>query len=145
MFLEKHINPDFSLINLGHNLQTIGKSPLNNPFTNGPHFSKHGGSTKLNSANWHVLHICGTSWTLPKYTGAIHGMFVAGVVSKRKGFSSVLILSKKKNHHRTLHLDPQTAGFMVKPNIIKKRLSEVEWAFRNTHLPVTYLFQIDTP
>ena len=57
MFLEKHINPDFSLKNLGHNLQTIGKSPLNNPFTNGPHFSKHGGSTNLNSANCHVLHL----------------------------------------------------------------------------------------
>ena len=35
-------------------------------------------------------------------------MFVAGVVTKRKGFSSVLILSKNKtNQHRTPHPDPQ--------------------------------------
>ena len=33
---------------------------------------------------------------------------MAGVVTKKKGFSSVLILSKKKttNQHRSLHLDP---------------------------------------
>ena len=36
---------------------------------------------------------------------------MAGVVTKRKGFFSVLILSKKKtNQHRTLHLDPQQLG-----------------------------------
>ena len=37
-------------------------------------------------------------------------MFVAGVVTKKKAFSSVLILSKKKNQHQTLHLDPQRLG-----------------------------------
>ena len=48
---------------------------------------------------------------IAKYTGNIHVMFVAGVVTKRKGFSSVLILSKKKpNQHRILHLDPQRLG-----------------------------------
>ena len=48
-------------------------------------------------------------------------MFVAGAMTKRKGFSSVLILSKKNtNQHRTLHLNPQRAGFMVKPNITAK-------------------------
>ena len=63
----------------------------------------------LNSANSHVLHLCGTSWTSPKYTGDIHEMFVARVVTERKGFSSVLIFSKKNktNQHHTLHLDPQ--------------------------------------
>ena len=35
---------------------------------------------------------------------------MAGVVTKRKGFSSVLILSKKKNQHRTVHLHPQRLG-----------------------------------
>ena len=41
----------------------------------------------------------------------------AGVVTKKKGFSSVLTLSKKKtNQHQTLHLDPQRAGFMINPN-----------------------------
>ena len=36
---------------------------------------------------------------------------MAGLVTKKKGFSSVLILSKKKtNQHRTLHLDPQRLG-----------------------------------
>ena len=36
---------------------------------------------------------------------------MAGVVTKRKGFTSVLNLSKKKtNQHRTLHLDPQRLG-----------------------------------
>ena len=51
---------------------------------------------------------------IAKYTGNIHGMLVAGVVTKRKGFFSVLILSKKKtNQYRTLHLDPQLAGFMA--------------------------------
>ena len=39
----------------------------------------------------------GTSWTSPKYTGDIYGMFVAGVVRKRKGFFWVLILPMKKN------------------------------------------------
>ena len=34
---------------------------------------------------------------MPKYTAYIHGMFVTGVVTKRKGFTSVLMLSKKKN------------------------------------------------
>ena len=39
------------------------------------------------------------------------GMFVAGVLTKRKGFSSMLILSKKQtNQHRTLHLDHQRLG-----------------------------------
>ena len=38
---------------------------------------------------------------------------------KKEGFSSVLTLSKKKNHLRTVQLDPQRAGFMAKPNIIK--------------------------
>ena len=38
-------------------------------------------------------------------------MFVAGVVTKRKGFSSVSILSKKKTkQHWTLHLDLQRLG-----------------------------------
>ena len=37
-------------------------------------------------------------------------MFVAGVVKKRKGFSSMLILSKKKNQHWTLYLDPRRFG-----------------------------------
>ena len=38
-------------------------------------------------------------------------MFVAGVVTKRRGFSSVLILSKKKTgQHRTLYQDPQRLG-----------------------------------
>ena len=50
-------------------------------------------------------------------------MFVAGVVTKSKGISSVLTLSKKKN--RTLHLEPQRAGFMVKPNVLKGWLSEI--------------------
>ena len=51
---------------------------------------------------------------------SIHGMFVAGVVTKRNGFSSVLTLSKKKtNQHRTLHLEPQRADFIVKYHIIK--------------------------
>ena len=73
--------------------------------------------TRINSADWHVLNICGTSWRSPKYTGNIHGMFVAGVVRKRKGFFSMLTLSKKKtNQHRTLHLAPQRSGFMVDPN-----------------------------
>ena len=41
----------------------------------------------------------------------IHGMFVVGVVTKRKRFSSVSIISKKKtNQHRTLHLEPQRLG-----------------------------------
>ena len=37
---------------------------------------------------------------------------MAGVVTKKKGFSSVLILSKEKktNQHWTLHLDPQRFG-----------------------------------
>ena len=36
---------------------------------------------------------------------------MAGVVTKRQGFSSVLIVSKKKtNQHRTLHLDPRRLG-----------------------------------
>ena len=69
------------------------------------HF-KHDGFTLLSSTNWHVLHLYGTSWRSPKYTGNIHGMFVAGVVTKRKGFSSVLILSMKKQTNRTLHRDP---------------------------------------
>ena len=44
-----------------------------------------------------------------KYTGNIHGMFVAGVVTKRKGFSSVLTLSKKKqNQHQ--HPSKPSAG-----------------------------------
>ena len=48
--------------------------------------------------------------------------FVAGVVTKRKGFSSVFILSKKKtNQHRTLHLDPQR---VVEPNIVTGWWSE---------------------
>ena len=38
-------------------------------------------------------------------------MFVSGVVTKRRRFSSVLILSKKKtNQHNILHLDPQRLG-----------------------------------
>ena len=38
-------------------------------------------------------------------------MFVAGAVTKRNGFSTVLILSKKKtDQHWTLHLDPQRLG-----------------------------------
>ena len=42
----------------------------------------------------------------------IHGLFVAGVVTKRKGFSSVLIdpFKEKTNLHRTLNLDPQRLG-----------------------------------
>ena len=60
--------------------------------------------------------------TWQKYASKIHGMFVAGVVTKRNGFSSVLTLLKKKkflsvdpfkekaNKHRTLHLGPQRAG-----------------------------------
>ena len=51
-----------------------------------------------------------------KYTGNIHGMFVAGVVTKRKGFSSVLTLSKKKQININIHLDPQRAGLMVNPS-----------------------------
>ena len=43
---------------------------------------------------------------------------MAGLVRKRKVFSSVLIFSKKKNQHRTFHLDPQRACFMVNPNRI---------------------------
>ena len=44
-------------------------------------------------------------------TGNIHGMFVAGVVTKKEGFSSVLILSKyQTNQHRTLHLNLQRLG-----------------------------------
>ena len=35
---------------------------------------------------------------------------MAGVVTKRKGFSPVLILSKKKKRHPTLDLDPQRLG-----------------------------------
>ena len=71
-------------------------------------------------------------------------MFVAGVVTKKR-FSSVLTLSKKKtNQHRTLYLDPQRSGFMVKPNIIIAIwLSKIVWTFRNTHLPGTYLFQME--
>ena len=42
---------------------------------------------------------------------------MAGVVTKKKRFSSVLTLSKKKtNQHQIFHLDPQRAGFMVNPN-----------------------------
>ena len=38
------------------------------------------------------------------------------VVTKRKGFSSVLALSKKKtNQHRTLHLDSQRIGLWSIP------------------------------
>ena len=38
-------------------------------------------------------------------------IFMAGVVTKKKGFFSVLILSKKKtNQQRTPHLDPQWLG-----------------------------------
>ena len=38
-------------------------------------------------------------------------MFVAGVVKKRKRFTSVQTLSKKKtNQHRTFHLDPWGPG-----------------------------------
>ena len=44
---------------------------------------------------------------------------MAGIVTKRKGFCSVLILSKKKKKKRTLHLDPQRAGLMVKSKIIR--------------------------
>ena len=40
-------------------------------------------------------------------------MFVAGVVTKRKGFSSALISKKKINQHRNLHVDPQPAGFIA--------------------------------
>ena len=48
---------------------------------------------------------------IAKYTGNIHGMFVAGAVTKWKGFSSVLNLpKKKKNQHRNLHLDRQRLG-----------------------------------
>ena len=36
--------------------------------------------------------------------------FEAGVVTKRKGLTSVLILSKKKSQLRTVHLDPQRLG-----------------------------------
>ena len=35
---------------------------------------------------------------------------MAGVVTKRKGFSSVLIFLKKTNQHRTRHLDAQPLG-----------------------------------
>ena len=46
----------------------------------------------------------------------IHGLLLAGVATKWKEFSSVLIPSKKKNtnQHRNLNLDPQPAGFMAK-------------------------------
>ena len=50
---------------------------------------------------------------IAKNTNIIHGMFVAVVVTKRKGFSSVLTFSK--NQH---HLSPQQAGFIVDRNRI---------------------------
>ena len=68
---------------------------------------------------------------------------MADVVTKRKGFSAVLTLSKKKtNQHRSLHLDPQQSGFIVKSYIIMW-LSEIVRTLRDTHLPATYLFQME--
>ena len=98
----------------------IRKLPLNDAFLTGlSHFqagwvniSKLGQLTRFKSFQDIV--------NSAKYTDNNHGMFVAGVVTKRKGFSSVLTLSKKKtNQHRTLHIYPQRAGFMTKPIIIK--------------------------
>ena len=55
----------------------IGKPQLN-AIPHGSHIYKHEGSTS------------------PKYAGNIHGMLIRGWCSdKRKGFSTVLILSKK--------------------------------------------------
>ena len=48
---------------------------------------------------------------------------------KKKGiYHSVDPFEEKKNQHRTLHLDPQHAGFMVKPNVTR---SELEFDLSN--------------
>ena len=65
---------------------------------------------------------------------------MAVVVTKRKGFSSVLTFSKN-NQHRTLHLDPQQAGFIVNRNRISVI---VVGTFRNTHISGTYFFQMES-
>ena len=52
-------------------------------------------------------------------------MFLAGVMTKKGIFLSVDPFKEKTNQHQTLYLDPQRAGFMGKPNIIKGWLSEI--------------------
>ena len=49
--------------------------------------------------------------------------------------------SKNQINIWTLHLDPQRAGFME----LASWLSEIVWAFLNTHLSATYLFSIKEP
>ena len=75
---------------------------------------------------------------------------MAGVVTKRKGFSSVLILLRKKtNQHRTLHLDPQLAGFMVKPNIInamhgcQKLYEHSELGLQNYWVHISFKWRVE--
>ena len=69
-------------------------------------------------------------------------MFVAGVVTKRKGFSQVLTLSKKQ--HRTLHFDPKWAGVHVwSMQMTLSWLFEIARLFQNTNLFGIYLFQMD--
>ena len=94
----------------------ITTSSENGRFPNGPHISKQnaqqgklGHSTCFKSLRDIV--------NVAKIYRIYSWMFVAGVVRKRKGLSSVLTLAKKKtNQHRPLHLDPQRAGFMVNLN-----------------------------
>ena len=56
---------------------------------------------------------------------------MAGVVTKGKGFSSVLMLSNKKKKHRTLLLDPQRLG---QSHYNKEMVVINCMTFRNTHL-----------
>ena len=84
-------------------------------FPNESHFSEHEGSKHLYLANWHILHFCRTSWTSPKYTDYIHVMFVAGIVPKRKGFSSVLILSNPFQNKSTSDPSPRPPAACSNP------------------------------
>ena len=70
-------------------------------------------------------------------------MFVAVVVTKRKGFSSVLTFSKNKNQINIPHLAHQRAGFMVNPNGISIMVVPNCMNIRKTHLSGTHLFQME--
>ena len=93
-------------------------------FPNGSHISKHEGSTHLNWANWHVLHLCGTSWTSPKYTGNIHRMFVAGVVTNKIGIFLSIILHKnvKLYEHSEKHIYGVSLHISFKWRVMKDNI-----------------------
>ena len=55
---------------------------------------------------------------------------MAGVVTEMKGFSPVLILSKKKtNQHQSPHLDPQRLGqnHYIKEMVVMNKWSWKKW------------------